>query len=349
LRQFRRMAAGISVCAALSFNFAGPHAEAQSPPQTTLTAAGATFPAPVYQKWFSSFSEKDKNIRISYEAIGSQDGIQRFSRGEVDFAATDMPLSDEMLTQIGRQAFHFATVLGAVVPVYNVSGLRQDLRFTPEILAGIYLGKITRWNDPQIRAINHGAALPDAEIAVFHRSDGSGTTFVWTDYLSKVSPQWKSDVGAGVTVKWPVGNGAEHNEGVAQRVQETPNSIGYVEFIYAIQRQLSFGSVRNAAGRFVQADLPSLTAAAAGASGGTGSDFRFSITNAAGKDSYPIATFTWFLLPHEFEQASKKTAIAQLLRWILSSGQKECSALGYAPLPAEIATQESRLVDSLEP
>ncbi len=270
-----------------------------------LTAAGATFPAPVYQKWFTSFTEKDENIRIRYDAVGSQEGIQKFSKGEVDFAATDMPLSDEKLAQIGRKAFHFATVLGAVVPVYNVSGLREDLRFTPEILAGIYLGKITKWNDPQIRSVNHGAPLPDAEIAVFHRSDGSGTTFAWTDYLSKVSPQWRSAVGADVTVHWPVGNGAERNEGIAQGVQETPNSIGYVEFIFAIQHKLSFGLVRNAAGRFIQADLPSLTAAAVGTPA-MGSDFRISITNAVGKDSYPIATFTWFCFLNNWTEQPRK-------------------------------------------
>ncbi len=355
MRQLRRVAAAISVCASLGLVCAGWQTRAQSPTQTIpsqtlLTAAGATFPAPVYQKWFTAFAEKDENIRVRYDAVGSQEGIRRFSKGEVDFAATDMPLSDEKLAQIGRKAFHFATVLGAVVPVYNVSGLKEDLRFTPEILAGIYLGKITKWNDPQIRSVNHGAPLPDAEIAVFHRSDGSGTTFAWTDYLSKVSPQWRSAVGADVTVHWPVGNGAERNEGIAQGVQETPNSIGYVEFIFAIQHRLSFGLVRNAAGRFIQADLPSLTAAAAGtpAAMGSGSDFRFSITNAVGKDSYPIATFTWFLVPQQLDGAAKKTAMAELLRWVLSSGQKQCSALGYAPLPADIAAKESRLVDSLQ-
>jgi phosphate transport system substrate-binding protein len=353
LRQPRRLAAAISVCASLGFVCAGLQTRAQSPSQTIpsqtlLTAAGATFPAPVYQKWFTSFAEKDENIRVRYDAVGSQEGIRRFSKGEVDFAATDMPLSDEKLAQIGRKAFHFATVLGAVVPVYNVSGLKEDLRFTPEILAGIYLGKITKWNDPQIRSVNHGAPLPDAEIAVFHRSDGSGTTFAWTDYLSKVSPQWRSAVGADVTVHWPVGNGAERNEGIAQGVRETPNSIGYVEFIFAIQHRLSFGLVRNAAGRFIQADLPSLTAAAAGTPAAMGSDFRFSITNAVGKDSYPIATFTWFLVPQQLDGAAKKTAMAELLRWVLSSGQKQCSALGYAPLPTDIAAQESRLVDSLQ-
>jgi phosphate transport system substrate-binding protein len=216
-------------------------------------------------------------------------------------------------------------------------------------LAGIYLGKIKKWNDAKIRAVNRGAALPDVEIAVVHRSDGSGTTFVWTDYLSKVSPEWKNAAGAGAMVNWPVGTGAEHNEGVAERVETTANSIGYVEFIYAIQHKLSFGSVRNAEGRFIQADLPSLTAAAAGASANMGSDFRISITNAPGKDAYPVATFTWFLLPQEFNDASKKTALIEVLRWVLSSGQNQCSALGYAPLPAEVAAREVQLIDSLKP
>jgi phosphate transport system substrate-binding protein len=347
LRPLSRLAARLSVFAVLSFVIARPQAAAQSPPQTELAAAGATFPAPIYQKWFAAFAEKHSDIRINYDAVGSENGIQRFGKGEVDFAATDMPLSDEMLALLGRKAFHFATVLGAVVPVYNVSGLQRDLRFTPEILAAIYLGKITKWNDPQIRAVNHGAALPNAEIAVVYRSDGSGTTFVWTDYLSKVSSEWKTAVGTGPAVHWPVGSSGEHNEGVAQRVQETPNSIGYVEFIYAIQHKLNFGSVRNSAGRFIQADLPSLTAA--GTSAGMGADFRISITNAAGRDSYPIATFTWFLLPQAFNEAAKKAAVVDLLHWVLSSGQKECSALGYAPLPDEIAARESQLVDSMKP
>jgi phosphate transport system substrate-binding protein len=231
--------------------------------------------------------------------------------------------------------------------VYNVSGLQHDLRFTPEILAGIYLGDIKKWNDPRIRAVNHGATLPAADISVVYRSDGSGTAFVWTDYLSKVSPQWKATVGASVAPRWPVGVGAEHNEGVAERIQQTPNSIGYVEFYYAIQHKLSFGSVRNFQGRFIEADLPSLTAAAAVAPATMPSDFRISITNAAGKDSYPISTFTWFLLPQSFDQPAKKTAVVEMLRWVLSSGQKQCSALGYAPLPAEIAARESQFVDSL--
>ncbi len=347
MRSLGRWVTRLSLCAVLSLLTTEQQSDAQSPPPTVLTAAGATFPAPVYQKWFATLGEKHEDIRISYDAVGSQTGIERFRDGEVDFAATDMPLSDEMLAQIGRKAFHFATVLGAVVPVYNVAGLQRDLRFTPQILAAIYLGKITKWNDPQIRAVNHGAALPNAEIAVVYRSDGSGTTFVWTDYLSKVSSEWKNTVGTGDTVRWPVGTSGEHNEGVAQRVQETPNSIGYVEFIYAIQHKLNFGSVRNSAGRFIQADLPGLTAA--GASAGMEADVRISITNAPGRDSYPIATFTWFLLPQAFNEAAKKAAIVELLRWVLSSGQKQCSALGYAPLPAEIASRESQLVDLMKP
>jgi phosphate transport system substrate-binding protein len=347
LRGFRCLAAGAVLCATLSLLCAGPRTGAQSPSQAALTAAGATFPAPLYEKWFSSLEEKHHDIRIRYDAIGSQSGIERFRNGEVDFAAVDIPLSDEMLAQLGRKAFHFATVLGAVVPVYNVAGLQRDLRFTPEVLAGIYLGDVRKWNDPRIRAVNHGAGLPDADIAVVYRSDGSGTSFVWADYLSKVSPQWKATVGAGVTLRWPVGTGAEHNAGVAQRVQETPNSIGYVEFYYAIQNRLNFGWVRNSEGRLIQADLPSITTAAAGASAKMGSDFRVSITNAPGKDWYPIATFTWFLLPQGFDEPAKKAAVVELLHWVLSSGQKQCSAFGYAPLPDEIAARESRFVDSL--
>jgi phosphate transport system substrate-binding protein len=255
---------------------------------------------------------------------------------KVDFAASEMTLSDEAMSAVGQRFKHVPTVLVAVVVIYNLNGLRQNLNFTPETLSGIYIGKIRRWNDREIRKSNRGAVLPDAEIVVVHRSDGSGTSFVWTDYLSKVNPQWKASVGAGTTVQWPVGIGAEGNEGVAAQVQQTPNSIGYVEFIYTIQHELRFGAVRNAAGQFIFANLSSVTAAAAG-NHAKGQDFRVSITDPASKDAYPISTYTWLLLPEQTEDKNKKRALTELLRWMLRSGQKKCSALGYAPLPAEIA------------
>ena len=310
----------------------------------TLRGAGATFPAPLYQRWFELFQEQNPNVHISYDAVGSAEGIQRLRDGKIDFGASEMPLSDEAMAEAHQRFIQIPAVLGAVVVIYNVKDLKQTLNFTPEILAGIYLGKITRWNAPKIRESNRGADLPDAPIGVVHRSDGSGTTYVWSDYLSKVSPQWKGSVGSGTTVAWPVGTGAEHNEGVASAVQGTPNSIGYVEFIYAIQHELSFGSVRNAAGQFIKASISSVTAAAtAGAQSG---DLRVSITNSPGRDSYPISTYTWLLVPEQLPDKSKKDSLTNLLRWVLSSGQKNCSALGYAPLPAEVAKRASEAFEA---
>jgi phosphate transport system substrate-binding protein len=228
-----------------------------------------------------------------------------------------------------------------------VKGLHQRLNFTPETLSRIFLGKIRKWNDPEMRKSNRGAVLPDAGIVVVHRSDGSGTSFVWTDYLSKISPQWKASVGVGTTVSWPVGIGAESNQGVATTVQQTPNSIGYVEFIYAVQHELSFGAVSNAAGQFIKADIPSVTAAAA-TTDSESQDFRVTITNPPGKAAYPIATYTWLLLPEQIEDKNKKDALREVLHWALTSGQKKCSALGYAPLPAALAKRALQLVDSMK-
>ena len=302
----------------------------------TLKGGGATFPAPLYQRWFELFQEHYPNSHISYDAVGSGEGIERLRSRELDFGASEMPLSDEVMAEAHQRFIHVPTVLGAVVIIYNVTDLHQTLKFTPDILSGIFLGKIHKWNDPLIRKANRGVALPEVDIVVVHRSDGSGTSFVWTDYLSKVSPQWKSSVGASTSVQWPVGIGAERNEGVASTVQRTANSIGYVEFIYALQHELSFGAVRNAAGQFIQASIASVTAAAA-SSDSSGQDFRVSITDAPGKAAYPIATYTWQLLPEQIDDKNKKALLGELLRWELTSGQKKCSALGYAPLPAQIA------------
>ena len=303
----------------------------------TLIGAGATFPAPLYQRWFELFQEQYPKVHIRYDAVGSADGIARLTEGRLDFAASDMPLSDQAMSEAHQHFVHVPTVLGAVVVIYNVKGLRQTLNFTPEILSGIYLGKITKWNDPQIRKSNRGAVLPDTTIAVVHRSDGSGTSFVWTDYLSKASPQWKASIGVGTTVPWPVGIGAEGNEGVASAVQRIPNSIGYVEFIYAIQRELSFGAVKNSSDEFIKASISSVTAAAAAATSTPGHDSRVSITDAPGKAAYPIATFTWLLLPERIDDKNKKNVLRQFVRWALTSGQRRCSTLGYAPLPTDVA------------
>jgi phosphate ABC transporter phosphate-binding protein len=308
----------------------------------SLTGAGATFPAPLYRKWFQSFAEQRPEVHVSYDAVGSGEGIRRVEAGQVDFGASEMPVSEKALAQSKNRLVEAPMVLGAVVPIFNLPDVRHGINFTAQILAGIYLGKIRRWNDPKIKAANREASLPDAEIVVVHRSDASGTSFVWTDYLSKVSPEWKSAVGADVSVKWPIGVGAAYNDGVATAVQTTPNSIGYVELIYAIQHELSYAAVRNSAGEFIKADLASVTEAAR-ASAGTDNSFQFSLTNAPGKFAYPIATYTWLLLPEQLGDKNKKAVLLELVRWMLTSGQRSCSALGYAPLPAEIANNALQL------
>jgi phosphate ABC transporter phosphate-binding protein len=310
----------------------------QSATAVTLHGAGATFPAPLYQKWFQSFHPQQPN-HLSYEGVGSEEGIRQLEEGKIDFAASDVPIPQERMSQLATNFEQFATVLGAVVPIYNLAGVAHALNFTPEVLTQIYLGEITRWNDPKIRASNRGLSLPARDIVVVHRSDGSGTTFVWSDFLSKVSPEWKSKVGRGSVLQWPVGTGVERSEGVAVAVRNTANSIGYVEMIFALQHQLGFGAVRNAAGVFVRADLASVTAAAASGVAKMSSDFRVSITNAPGAAAYPISSFTWLLLP-EKRSGIRKIAMDELLRWILTTGQKECSELGYAPLPREVANRE---------
>lgn len=317
--------------------------------KATLKGVGATFPAPLYRKWFELFAQDHADIDISYQAVGSGEGVQRLSRGQADFGATEIPVSDrtESDNSVSGSHTHFLqvpVVLGAVVPIYNLPGLRRKINFTPEILAGIYLGKIKNWNDPQISASNSGATLPDAKIVVVHRSDSSGTSFVWSDYLSKVSPQWKVGVGVGGSINWPVGLGAAYNEGVAATVQKTPNSVGYVEFIYAIQHELSFGAVRNAAGEFVKADIAKVTEAAR-STGSTATKLRASITDPPGKTAYPISTYTWLLIPDQIDDKNKRAVLLELIRWILTSGQKSCSALGYAPLPADIAKQGLEAID----
>lgn len=321
--------------------------EKQSAASVSINGAGATFPWPLYQKWFESYRQKAPHVRIGYDPIGSEAGIRMLSEGRVDFAGSDMPLSDEAMARSKVKFRHIASVLGAVVPIYNLSNVTPFLNFSPAALAGIYLGTIKRWNDPILKASNPGVSLPDSQIVVIHRSDGSGTTFAWADYLTKVSPEWKQRVGgSGTTIGWPVGWGAERNEGVAALVRRTPNSIGYVELIYAIQHELRYGAVQNADGNYVKADLTSVTAAASGV-GDQGSDFRVSITNAPGRNAYPIATLTWWLLP-ENEQTPKRDAVVEFLRWALSAGQKECSGLGYAPLPAAVASEELKALSEMQ-
>ena len=304
--------------------------------QTTLNGAGATFPNPMYSKWFSEYHNAHPDIQINYQPIGSGGGIRQVLAGTVDFGATDGPMSDEQLAQSKVKILHVPTVLGAVVPAYNVPGVSGEVKFTPEALAGIFLGKITNWNDRAIGSANPEHKFPDQPIVVVHRSDGSGTTYIFTDYLSKISPEWAGIAGKGTSIKWPVGLGGKGNEGVAGVVRQMQGAIGYVELIYAVQNKIPYGSVKNAAGTFVKASLESVTAAA-GSVKTMPADFRVSITNAPGKDAYPIASFTWLLIPAQSKDAAKGKIIADFLTWMVDDGQKMTAALTYAPLPDSVA------------
>ena len=315
----------------------------------TINAAGATFPAVIYQKWFQEFHKLHPDVQINYQSLGSGAGIQQLTQGTVDFGASDMPMTNEQLSKITKvKVLHFPTVLGGLVPTYNVPGVTAILNFTPESLAGIYLGKITKWNDAALKKDNPGVNFPDAEIQVVHRSDGSGTTFVWTDYLSKISPEWKSKVGAGTSVAWPTGLGGKGNEGVAGTVKQTANSIGYVELIYAAQNKMAYGAIRNSAGTFVRADFDSVSEAAAGAAKNMPDDFRVSITNAPGKKAYPVSSFTWLLIPNKFDNATKKNAIQQFLKWMLADGQKFAAGLDYASLPQPVVAKEEKQIGLIQ-
>ncbi len=327
------------MCAVVSVQAAGP--------VTTLTGAGATFPYPVYAKWFEEFHSRHPEIEVHYDAVGSEAGISRLAQNQVDFAASDVRITSEEYFAGGKAKYlRFPAVLGGVVPIYNLPEVPHDLRFTPQILAGIYTGRIRKWNDPLIRAINRSAPLPNREIAVVHRSDGSGSTYVWTDYLSKVSEEWKSGVGVNSSPKWPVGTAAQGNDGMAKAVRATPNSIGYAEYIYAIEQHLSYGLVRNVAGKFVSPDLESIAAAADGSANRIAEDFQTSITNAAGPDAWPIASFSWFIVPAKIDDPDKKKSIQELLRWVLGPGQKQAAALGYVSIPQALLARELRALDN---
>ncbi len=319
-----------------------------SPAQVQLNGAGATFPFPIYSKWFDEYHKLHPDVEINYQSIGSGGGIRQLLSGTVDFGASDGPMTDEQLKQAKVPILHFPTVLGAVVPTYNLPGIHERLNFTPEALAGIYLGTITKWNDPALTGPNPGVQLPGSDIIVVHRSDGSGTTYVWTDYLSKVSNEWRTRVGRNTSVNWPVGLGGKGNEGVSGLVQQTPSSIGYVELVYAIQNHLSYGKVKNAAGNFILASLDSVTAAAAGAARNMPDDFRVSITNAAGQNAYPISSFTWLLVPSKINDPAKRQALIQFLRWMLTDGQKFCQALAYAELPKPVVAKEMKAISRIE-
>jgi phosphate transport system substrate-binding protein len=306
--------------------------------QTTLNGAGATFPYPMYSKWFSEYHKAHPDIEINYQSIGSGGGIRQVLAQTVDFGASDGPMTDEQLSQAKTKILHIPTVMGAVVPAYNIPGVTGEVRLTPDILAGIFLGKIASWNDAALVKANPGVNLPNQTIVVIHRSDGSGTTYIWTDYLSKVSSDWQNQVGRGTSVKWPVGLGGKGNEGVAGMIRQMQGGIGYVELIYAVQNHITYGSVKNAAGTFVKASLDSVTAAAASVKS-MPADFRVSITNPPGKDAYPIASFTWLLIPATSKDAAKGKILADFLNWMVDDGQKMTADLTYAPLPEGVATK----------
>ncbi|MGA9508692.1 MAG: phosphate ABC transporter substrate-binding protein PstS [Candidatus Sulfotelmatobacter sp.] len=315
--------------------------------QTTLNGAGATFPYPMYSKWFSEYHKLHPDIQINYQSIGSGGGIRQVINGTVDFGASDGPMTDEMLKEAKTKILHMPTVLGADVPAYNIPGVNAELKFTPDALAGIFLGKITKWNDKALTSVNPGVSLPDRDIIVVHRSDGSGTTYIWTDYLSKISSEWQSQVGKGTSVKWPIGLGGKGNEGVAGSIRQLQGSIGYVELIYAVQNNIPYGSVKNAAGNFVKASLESVTAAAA-SSPKMPADFRVSITNAPGKDAYPISSFTWLLIPAQSKDAAKGKILADFLNWMVTDGQKMTGALSYAPLPEGVVAKEKEAIKQVK-
>ena len=316
--------------------------------QAQINGAGATFPNPIYSKWFSEYAKIKPGVLINYQSLGSGAGIRQLTNQTVFFGATDGPMTTDQLQAAPGKILHLPTVLGAVVPVYQLAGVSAEIKFTGPLLADIFLGKVVKWNDPAIAKVNPGVKLPDTDITVVHRSDGSGTSYIWVDYLAKVSPEWKKSVGVSTAVKWPVGLGGKGNEGVAGLVKQTPGSIGYVELIYAIQNKIAFGAVQNANGEFVKASIPAVTAAAAAAAKSMPPDFRVSITNAPGAGVYPISSFTWLLLYENPKDKAQSKAMVEFMKWALTDGQKMATDLGYAPLPAEVIKLEQAALATIK-
>ncbi|HEX7157885.1 MAG TPA: phosphate ABC transporter substrate-binding protein PstS [Edaphobacter sp.] len=312
-----------------------------------LNGAGATFPYPIYSKWFNEYSQTNPNVKINYQSIGSGGGIRQVTEGTVDFGAADVTMTDEQIASAKVKVQPIPTVLGAVVPVYNIPGVSKDLNFSGDVIGDIYLGKITTWNDPRIAKDNPGVNLPNQPILPVYRSEGSGTTFIFTDFLSKANPDWNSRVGKNTSVKWPTGIGQKGNEGVSGMVRQTPYSFGYVELIFALQNKMSYGAVKNPAGKFVKASTAGVTAAAA-ASKQMPPDFRISITNAPGADSYPISSFTWLLVPKHATDAAKGQALKGFLVWMLDHGQSEANTLSYAPLPKQVQDMVRKTITQLQ-
>lgn len=345
---FRSVLIVCAVSSSISLGACSHGGSASNQPQTILiNGAGSTFGYPIYSRWADDFHKVHPNVEINYQSVGSGAGIRQLLASTVDFGASDAPMTDAQSAQAKSPVLHFPTVLGAVVPTYNIPGVTTELKFTPQALAGIFLGKITKWNDPAISRANGGLKLPPANIVVIHRSDGSGTSFIWTDYLSKVSAEWKDKVGSGTSVNWPVGLGGKGSEGVTGLIQQTPNSIGYVELTYAIQNHILFGTVQNSSGAFVKASLESVTAAAAAAAASMPKDFRVSITNPPGNDAYPIASFTWLLVPTQIADAAKRDSIKSFLHWMLTDGQNDAEPLAYARLPVDVSTKEDATISEI--
>ena len=311
--------------------------------QTTLNGAGATFPYPLYSKWFSEYHNQHSDVQVNYQSIGSGGGIRQVQAGTVDFGATDGPMTDEQIAASKVKVLHVPTVLGAVVPAYNIPGVTQEVKFTPEILAGIFMGKISNWTDAAIAKANPDIKFPNQSITVVHRSDGSGTSYIFTDYLSKVNSDWQGTTGKGTSVKWPVGVGGKGNEGVAGMIRNLPGSVGYIELIYALQNKIDYGSVKNSSGQFIKASLDSTTAAAAGVK--MPADFRVSITNPPGKTAYPIASFTWLLVPTNATDKTKGKMVKDMVLWALDNGEGMASGLSYAPLPKEVVEKVKAAVN----
>jgi phosphate transport system substrate-binding protein len=310
-----------------------------------VTGAGATFPYPIYSKWFTEYSAAHPGVQVNYQSIGSGGGIKQVCSGTVDFGASDMPMTDDLLKSCGVKVINLPTVLGADVPAYNVPGVTAELKFSQSVLADIFLGKITQWNDPRIARDNPGVNLPGDKIIVVHRSDGSGTTFIWTDFLSKVSNEWKNGPGSGTAINWPTGVGGKGNEGVSAQIRQFPGAIGYIELIYAVQNHINFGSVQNADGKFVKASIDGVTIA--GATAKIPADYRVSITNAPGSNAYPVSSFTYLLIPTQPKDMAKEKVIKDMLNWIITSGENEASSLSYAPLPQALAAKVLKTVYSL--
>lgn len=341
MTSIRTLIAAIA-CATVAGCSGGNQQQAQPEQQNTIqiNGAGATFPFPIYSKWFDEYHKMHPNLQINYQSVGSGAGIRQLVNQTVFVGATDGPMTDEQLQAAPGPILHLPTVLGAVVPVYNIAKVGAELKFSGSVLADIYLGQIKKWNDPAIAKLNAGVNLPATDIIVVHRSDGSGTTYIWADYLAKVSPDWEMKVGVGTSPNWPVGVGGKGNEGVSGLVTQTPGSIGYVELIYALQNTISYGQVQNANGEFVKASVESVTAAAAGAAPNMPADFRVSITNGTGQGVYPISSFTWLLLYENPTDKAQAQAMVDFMKWALTDGQQYCADLGYAPLPSSVVQLE---------